>query len=501
MAIPPPKTSRIEIRLPVSGMTCKACEVRVAKALKRVDGVDQAKANLAKGEVTVIAARPVGREKLDQALQAAGYELGRRALPVVSADRSVWLDAAIGTAVMVVLLWGAAALGLTDLTNRLDASTNAFGGALALVFALGVVASVSTCMALVGGLVLSVSARFAKAHPGGTAAQRLRPQWMFNLGRVVGFGVLGAGLGALGSSFQLNAHWLALTMIIVGLVMGLLGLRLTELAPRLSRFTLTLPAAWGAFAQRAGDPNDPDDPNSPEDPNDLADRATRRASAAPKSATKNYRHWATAALGAASFFLPCGFTQAVQVYALASGSPVRAGAIMAVFALGTTPGLVAIGALGSLGAISKTRTAVHLFRLVGVAVCAFALVNLVGAAQILRPSWFAGPPAPAATVRSDNVTDYAGYQVVRTIQDGRGYTPRVATVYVDRPVRWEVDSQALSCTSSMNLEAMGLGTVNLQDGVNVFEFTPTAVGTLHYTCGMGMAPAQIDVIEAPPEAG
>ena len=50
-------------------------------------------------------------------------------------------------------------------------------------------------------------------------------------------------------------------------------------------------------------------------------------------------------LGVATFFLPCGFTQAVQVYALSTGSPLTAGAIMAVFAIGTAPGLLALAGL------------------------------------------------------------------------------------------------------------------------------------------------------------
>ncbi|MDR1188454.1 MAG: hypothetical protein LBK95_13545, partial [Bifidobacteriaceae bacterium] len=125
------------------------------------------------------------------------------------------------------------------------------------------------------------------------------------------------------------------------------------------------------------------------------------------------------------------------------------------------------------------------------------LVNLVGAAQILRPGWFVRAPTELSQTRTDNVVDDAAVQVLKTTQDGAGYSPRVAAVYVDRPVRWEVDSQSLSCSSTMNLDAMGLGVVSLKDGLNVFEFTPTEVGTLPYTCGMGMFPAQIDVIEAP----
>ena len=50
-----------------------------------------------------------------------------------------------------------------------------------LVFGLGLVASVSTCMAVVGGLVLSMSANFAKE------GDKFRPQVLFHLGRLVSF--------------------------------------------------------------------------------------------------------------------------------------------------------------------------------------------------------------------------------------------------------------------------------------------------------------------------
>jgi sulfite exporter TauE/SafE/copper chaperone CopZ len=444
-------------------MTCKACEARVSKVLSGVPGVEGAKVSLAKGQATVVSAKQLNPELLDAALEKAGYRVGTAALPVISSDRTVWRDALIGAAVMALALWGASALGITSWTDRLSPTAAPGAATLTLIWALGVIASVSTCMALVGGLVLSVSARFAKAHPDLGTGRRLRPQLMFNLGRIVGFGLLGAVLGGIGGVFELNAHLLALALIAAGLVMGLLGLKLTGLSPRLNRLSFSLPAAWSGWLGRA-------------------------------EGSRTYRDSTTAALGAASFFLPCGFTQAVQVYALASGSAVRAGVIMAVFAFGTTPGLIGIGVLGSF---VRGRAAARVFHFVGVAVCAFALVNLAGGAQILRPAWFAAPSAPLADVRSDNVTDLDGQQVLATVQNGSGYSPQTAAVYVNQPVRWEIDSQSLGCASTMNLQAMGLGTVSLQDGLNVFEFTPTEVGALAYTCGMGMFPARIDVIEPP----
>ncbi|MDR2253212.1 MAG: sulfite exporter TauE/SafE family protein [Bifidobacteriaceae bacterium] len=459
------RAPRVNASFPISGMTCKACEARVAKTIRRLDGVHEVKVSLAKGVATVSSSKPVSPETIDAALRPAGYRVASGALPILSADKTVWRDALIGAAAMAAILWGLDRLGLMGLTDRLGSSAVAGSSitALALVFALGVIASISTCMALVGGLVLSVSAAFAKAHPELPPNRRLRPQFMFNLGRVAGFGALGAALGALGGVFQVSVHLLAFAMIAVGLVMGLIGLKLTEVSPRLSRLAIALPASWARLGDRS----------------------------------RGYRDSTALALGAASFFLPCGFTQAVQVYALSTGSPARAGLIMAAFALGTAPGLLGVGALAAL---ASGRAARHVFRLVGVAVCAFAAVNLMGGAQILRPAWFVAPAGPAPTARSDNVVDDADVQVLRTVQNGLGYSPKVATVYADRPVRWEIDSQGLGCTSTVDLSAMGLGIVYLEDGLNVFEFTPTEVGTLAYTCAMGMAPAQIHVIAEPADA-
>ena len=47
--------------------------------------------------------------------------------------------------------------------------------------------------------------------------------------------------------------------------------------------------------------------------------------------------------GGATFFFPCGFTQALQVYALTTGSFFGSAAILAGFAIGTAPALLALG--------------------------------------------------------------------------------------------------------------------------------------------------------------
>ena len=452
------------IDLPVKGMTCQACEVRVTKALRTVPGVTRVKVSVRQGVARVQTDAHVSRARLGKAVQQAGYELGHDEKAWLTTDRTVWRDVALAVGALAVLGLALQASGLTRLADQVGGLAST--GSLAIIVLLGVAAGLSTCMALVGGLVLALSARHAETHPGGTTSQRLRPQLAFNAGRVVGFGVLGAGLGAVGSAFTLSGRLLAVLMVVVSVVMGTVGLKLTHLSPRLSRGgTVSLPPALSAALG--------------------LDRVRGR-----------YSDRGAALLGAGTFLLPCGFTQAVQIYAMSTGSPMRAGLIMSLFAVGTLPGLLGIG---SLTASVRGAFATRFFRFAGVAVLAFAAINITGALGVLAPGLVAPAAAsgPVPTQVSDNVTIDGEVQVLRTTQVANGYEPAGATVYVGQEVRWEIDSVAVSCASALYAPSLGIQPTVLQPGVNVLSFTPQETGTLRYSCGMGMYWGSITVIEPP----
>lgn len=449
------------IELEIAGMTCRACETRVAKALGDVPGVQRARVSARRGRATVQTSGIVDRALLAGAVRQAGYELGPAERAWVTRDGRVWRDVLHAAALVAALALVAWASGLLDAVAGVGGLVGTGGPVVALV--LGLAAGFSTCMALVGGIVLAVAARFAAAHPELDARRRVRPHLAFNAGRVAGFGALGAATGALGSTVSLGPLVTAALMLAVSIAMGALGLRLTELSPRLSSGSLALPPG---IAHRL-----------------RLDRAR-----------DTYRDRTAALLGAGSFFLPCGFTQAVQVYALSTGSPARAGLVMALFAVGTTPGLLALG--GATAAIRGPRAA-RLLRFAGVVVLAFAAVNLHGALAVLAPGLSTGISASARpTEPTDNVTFEDEVQVLRTTQVANGYEPAAAAVYVDRQVRWVIDSRALGCATSINAPQLGISRM-LDLGENVLTFTPTQVGTITYTCAMGMFGGTIEVLPAP----
>ncbi len=69
-----------DFKLPIEGMTCASCVVRVEKALMALPGVEAAAVNLATEEATVRSSAAVAAEALAAAVRKAGYEVPTRRL-------------------------------------------------------------------------------------------------------------------------------------------------------------------------------------------------------------------------------------------------------------------------------------------------------------------------------------------------------------------------------------------------------------------------------------
>ncbi len=451
----------------VTGMTCASCENRIERAVRKLPGVADAHASSTHGRVEVEWVDEPRPQAIAAAVATAGYRVGRPGW--LSHDRAVWRTAFLSVVVVTLIAVVAQLAGWSKLSGGIG---DLEAGGLVVVLLLGLAAGVSTCMALTGGLVLAVSAanaaRMQRLNPTATPTllQRLRPVLVFNAGRVVGFTALGAVLGLVGASVTIPTQVLALMMLAVAVVMLVLGIRLTDVSPRISGWTFTLPSSWG---RRMG----------------LDEKATR-----------GYSDVRTALLGAATFFLPCGFTQAAQVFALSTGSPGYAALIMGTFALGTTPGLLALGGLPEL---LPTRGRVGMLRGLGVLVLLFALVN--GAAGLrlagIDPLHPFGAGTAAATVASANVEVTPTVQTIHMQQVTDGYVPARSVVYSGIPIQWVIDSvDPQSCAVFLRVPAAGVA-VTLKRGPNTIELPAQEPGTIPFSCSMGMYGGSIVVVEQP----
>jgi sulfite exporter TauE/SafE/copper chaperone CopZ len=304
----------------VHGMHCQACVVLTESELLELPNVTSAKANLNKKIITVsgnfneqapeqIAAR------LTEVLEPHGYTLS------LAKENHI-------TAFIIAFI----ALQKLGIVNLISGGSVTYGTA----FVIGFVASLSTCMAVVGGLVLSMSANYAKK------GDQVIPQTLFHLSRLVSFFILGGIIGAIGSAFQLGIMGTFIMSMIVAIVMAILAINLLDIFPQTKRLQLTLPTRIGK----------------------------------KMIAVKKINHTATPLLlGAATFFLPCGFTQSMQIYTLTTGSFLTGGLTMLTFALGTLP-VLALISFTSLGIKNKLASGIF-FKTAGLVVLFFAVFNFI----------------------------------------------------------------------------------------------------------------------------
>ena len=210
-------------------------------------------------------------------------------------------------------------------------------------FIIGLVASVSSCLAVVGGLILSLSAKIAEDD-----SNNKKPFYLFHAGRLVGFAMLGGVLGLVGKGLGINYMFQAVLMILASFIMIGLGLNLIGIFKR-SKFTL--PSGIFNFFRRV-----------------------------------EHQTFAPLLLGVGTFFLPCGFTQSMQVAALSSGSLISGSLIMLFFALGTLP-MLALLSFGS-SSFAHSKHAPLFFKSAGIVVIGlglFALLSQLTALGIINP--------------------------------------------------------------------------------------------------------------------
>lgn len=422
----------------ISGMHCKSCEILVEDQLKKISNVGAVKANYKTGQITLsYNGTEPANEIIAEEVTNAGYQMGQDgSLPLISVDYRDYRDLlmAIGVLVLVVLV----AVGSGVFNLNIDASKTGLLTALLV----GLVAGVSTCMALVGGLVLGLSSRHAEAHPEATIGQKFMPNIYFNLGRIMGFGILGGLIGLMGTVFKMSANILGILTIIVGGVMIFLGLKLIEIFPALRNKTISLPASIAKFL-------------------------------GVNRHDKKYSIRNSLTMGALTFFLPCGFTQAMQLYAISSGSFITGALVMMLFALGTAPGLLSVG---GLAAIFKGKVARIFFMTAGLVVIILGVYNITNASQLIS----------FKSVDSKQIKNIEEFQIVRMTQNARGYTPNVFTIKKGQPVKWIITStNPFTCASSIIMREYGINR-GLNKGENIIEFTPTRVGEIRFSCTMGM---------------
>ncbi len=313
----------------VLGTHCPSCKIFIEDTLNEQMGIKKTHVDLKRETVSIETTLDENQHKLAEILTEKikhnGYSLS-----VEKKDK----DKKDGGAIWQALPIGLALLALFFIVQKSGILNFGLGGTVTPVtsFIIGLIASVSSCLAVVGGLVLSLSATVSQDK-----ISDVKPMVLFHGGRLISFAILGGLLGAIGSVIGISFTFTAILGIIASTVMIVLGLNLLGI---FEKNMIALPSGVFNFFRKI-----------------------------------EHKTIAPFLVGVGTFFLPCGFTQAMQVAALSSGSFLSGFLIMTTFALGTLP-MLALLSFGS-ASFSQSKHAPLFFKSAGVLVIGLGVFALL----------------------------------------------------------------------------------------------------------------------------
>ncbi|MDR0402133.1 MAG: sulfite exporter TauE/SafE family protein [Treponema sp.] len=450
----------------IGGMSCVNCQNRIEKKLKSTVGVEEASVDFNTGAAAVTwDASALGFSEIKSAIESLGYEVrdGKSPVPEI-----------IGTLLIILSLsMLLRVLGIGALTSRFPLAEAGMGYGMVLV--IGIITSLH-CAAMCGGINLSQCIPAAAAPGEGQRWNVLFPAVLYNTGRVISYTAVGIVAGALGSAVSLSGRFQGAVQLIAGLFMVVMGLNML-----------------GVFQGSAGTLLRRLNPRMP--------KMFARKTDGQKAGNKN-----PLMIGLFNGLMPCGPLQAMQLYALSTGSPAAGGASMFLFSMGTVPLMFGIGALSSFLSKKFTRRTMKagaiLVTVMGVTMLTYGwglsgfnvgFVDRAIAAVNPSPRFGSRPGGSGNSTFIPIVEN--GVQIVNsTLSPGR--YPAI-TVRQGVPVRWIINAPQGSingCNNRMIIREYKIEH-RFSPGENVIEFTPEKTGRFLYSCWMGMIRSSITVIE------
>ncbi len=448
----------------VSGMHCAACEVLIEKKVSKTKGVINAKASLADKKVDVTFSGNLDINLLNKELSEHGYTLSEK--QVGQANITIQsVITGIGIAIVLFVLF----LIIED-ANILSRFSIDEQSGIPAFFGLGIVASLSTCAALVGGLLLSLSKQWNSLYGGKDESKRFLPFVMFNIGRLISYALLGAVLGLIGSFFTVSLQQTAVLILFVSVVMVVIGLQMLGVSWA-KRIKLTAPRFISKYISNE------------------------------QNFQGKYMPFVT---GALTFFIPCGFTLMAQTVALATANSWTSMLMMTAFALGTLP-VLAILSFSSVKFQKNELFAGTFNLLIGFFIIAFGIYNINAQLNVMGAPSLSDLSKKPYEVGMDNNTGVRivgegkdRYQEVTMRAEGFEYYPKQITLQVNVPAKFTINnSNVLGCAQAMYMPGLYEDVIYLNTDQAKAEFTPTKVGTFKISCTMGMVPpVTVEVIKS-----
>ncbi|NTW69382.1 MAG: hypothetical protein HGB23_05965 [Chlorobiaceae bacterium] len=450
----------------VKDMYCPACKEIIEETLLESGKVSEAEASMAKGTVSVsYIGDDISVRELNALFSNAAYTFSDTPAQKNSVD-----DLLKAAAIALIVTGFVSTLSYSGLHSipAIDSASS-----LGTLFLFGLLAGLSSCAALVSGVLLSLSSQWMSRYKeDASLLHKMEPHLFFNIGRIATYALFGALLGLVGETIRLSPAFTSFMIVTISLFMIIPALQMLGIT-FFNRFSIALPKKAGRPSSLSGKRN-----------------------ASPLQA---------AGAGVMTILVPCGFTMAAEGAAILSGSASAGMLIMLFFVLGTTLPLFIIG-FSSTKLGSNPQTSRLYMKTAGMLIILFSLYNMNDRFDLtgrfsLAGSSGAGTSESVAVAAVTNQREQTAAEgnaaLVKTIYtNAEDITPSTFQVKTGQKVRMVVDSRdtGTGCMSTIMIPGLYEKPQSLVKGKPVImEFTAKKPGSYKITCAMGVPRGVINV--------
>ncbi len=466
--------------LQIGGMTCTSCEMRIENKLRKLEGVSDAKAIYSSSNVYVTYDASVVTldriveeiEKLDYTVknksggqQAANIQDNKKSRGIFGKNKEdksennngqtsegkLPINQLLGIGIIILALY--LIIKNTIGFNFIPQVNQNMG--YGILFVVGLITSLH-CVAMCGGINLSQCVSYRQDTGDTGKLAKVKPSLLYNTGRVISYTILGGIVGALGSVVSFSGTAKGVIAILSGVFMVIMGLNMLNIFPWLRKLNPRMPKIFGNKIHQNGGKYGP------------------------------------FYVGLLNGLMPCGPLQAMQIYALGTGSALAGALSMLFFSLGTLPLMFGLGALSSFLSGKFTH---KMMKVSAVLVMVLGIIMLNRGLNLSGFNIGGAVFASSTASASGNVAQVSGnVQTVTTTLQPNSYTPFIVQKGI--PVKWTIKADASTingCNGTVTIPKYGISQ-KLVPGDNVIEFTPDAEGNIPYTCWMGMISSNIKVV-------
>ena len=444
-----------KVNLKIGGLHCKSCKALIEQEVKAVNKVQDINVDHMTGQTTLEYDGDIN--DVCKTIKGLGYTIEDESPKKEQGKtNNPFIIPGIFVALFALAYYLIQKFDLFSIMSQLNESSVGYG----IIFAIGLLASFH-CIGMCGGLVITYSASSVANSETQTSIYKSKyakfiPHLQYNSGRLVSYTIIGGILGGFGSFFGINPVFAGVMTIFVAVFMILMGISLYTEHRFLDKIKLSTPQFIAKFLFQNKHNQKPKGPF---------------------------------VIGILTGFMPCGPLQAMQLFALASGSVFNGAMAMFLYSLGTIPLMFGFGTVISSIEASKIRQVMKysgvLVIILGIMMINRGLVNFGSGINI----------APANTTEKQNDTTTTDNtkkvepQVVEMSVTYNGYSPNTLTIKKDVPVKWIIHDKGITgCTNAIKLY-LPSGTIQktlTQGGDTIIEFTATQAGDLKFSCWMSM---------------